>query len=98
MAQHFGSLANLLATDAESLQHVRDVGPMVAQSIVEFLGETHNRDLIAQLRTSGVDWSEHEKRRMTELPFSGKTFALTGTMSSMTPEQAKESSMCSVPG
>jgi len=63
-----------------------------------FLEETHNRELIAQLRTSGVDWSEHEKRRMTELPFSGKTFALTGTMSSMTPEQAKESSMCSVPG
>jgi len=90
LAQHFGSLDNLLAADAESLQQVRDVGPVVAQSIVEFLAEAHNREVIAQLRASGVDWSEHEQRRMAELPFSGKTFVLTGTMSSMTREQARE--------
>ncbi|HEU0233917.1 MAG TPA: NAD-dependent DNA ligase LigA [Gallionella sp.] len=90
LAQHFGSLDNLLAADAESLQQVRDVGPVVAQSLVAFLAEAHNREVIAQLRASGVHWPEHEQRRMAELPFSGKTFVLTGTLSSMTRDEAKE--------
>ncbi|MBI1887387.1 MAG: NAD-dependent DNA ligase LigA [Nitrosomonadales bacterium] len=90
LAQHFGSLDNLLAADAESLQQVRDVGPVVAQSIVDFLAEAHNREVIAQLRAGGVHWPEHEQRQMTELPFSGKTFVLTGTLVSMTRDEAKE--------
>ena len=90
LAQHFGSLDNLLAADAESLQQVRDVGPVVAQSLVAFLAEAHNREVIAQLRASGVHWPEHEQRRMAELPFSGKTFVLTGTLSGMTRDEAKE--------
>ena len=90
LAQHFGSLDNLLAAGAESLQQVRDVGPVVAQSIVDFLAEAHNREVIAQLRASGVHWPEHEQRQMAELPFSGKTFVLTGTLDSMTRDEAKE--------
>ena len=90
LAQHFGSLDNLLAADAESLQQVRDVGPVVAQSLVAFLAETHNREVIAQLRASGVHWPEHEQRRMADMPFSGKTFVLTGTLDSMTRDEAKE--------
>ena len=90
LAQHFGSLDNLLAADAERLQQVRDVGPVVAQSLVAFLAEAHNREVIAQLRASGVHWPEHQQRRMAELPFSGKTFVLTGTLSSMTRDETKE--------
>ncbi|TAN81670.1 MAG: NAD-dependent DNA ligase LigA, partial [Gallionella sp.] len=84
------SLDNLLAADAESLRQVRDVGPVVAQSIVDFLAEAHNREVIAQLRASGVCWPEHEQRRMAELPFSGKTFVLTGTLASMARDEARE--------
>ncbi|MDO8262226.1 MAG: NAD-dependent DNA ligase LigA [Gallionella sp.] len=90
LAQHFGSLDNLLAADAENLQQVRDVGPVVAQSLADFLAEAHNREVIGQLRARGVYWPEHEQRRMAELPFSGKTFVLTGTLSSMTRDEAKE--------
>ncbi|MFA7238635.1 MAG: NAD-dependent DNA ligase LigA [Sulfuricellaceae bacterium] len=90
LAQHFGSLDNLLAADAQSLQQVRDVGPVVAQSLVAFLAEAHNREVIAQLRASGVHWPEHEQRQMTELPFSGKTFVLTGTLTAMSRDAAKE--------
>jgi len=90
LAQHFGSLDNLLAVGAESLQQVRDVGPVVAQSIVDFLAEAHNREVIAQLRASGVHWPEHEQRHTAELPFSGKTFVLTGTLDSMARDEAKE--------
>ena len=90
LAQHFGSLDNLLAAGAESLQQVRDVGPVVAQSIVDFLAEAHNREVIAQLRASDVHWPEHEQRQVAELPFSGKTFVLTGTLDSMARDEAKE--------
>src|SRR3989338_6816615 len=54
LAQRFGSLDNLLAAGAENLQQVRDVGPVVAQSIADFLAEAHNREVIAQLRAGGV--------------------------------------------
>ena len=90
LAQHFGSLDNLLPAHADSLHQVRDVGPVVAQSLVAFLAEAHNREVIAQLRASGVHWPEHEQRRMAELPFGGKTFVLTGTLGSMTRDEAKE--------
>ncbi|MDH4233507.1 MAG: NAD-dependent DNA ligase LigA [Gallionella sp.] len=90
LAQYFGSLDNLLRADAERLQQVRDVGPVVAQSMADFLAEEHNREVIEQLRSRGVCWPEQEAKPMAELPFSGKTFVLTGTLSSMTREQAKE--------
>ena len=90
LARHFGSLDNLMVADEARLQQVQDVGPVVAQSIVDFLAEAHNREVIAQLRASGVHWTEHEQRQMTELPFIGKTFVLTGTLDSMTRDEAKE--------
>jgi DNA ligase (NAD+) len=90
LAQHFGSLDNLLAADAESLQQVHDVGPIVAQSIADFLAEAHNREVIEQLRACGVNWAEHEPMPAAALPLSGKIFVLTGTLVSLSREQAKE--------
>ena len=90
LAQHFGSLDNLLAADAESLQQVHDVGPVVAQSIVAFFSEPHNIEVVKALRASGVHWPEHQQRRTAELPLNGKTFVLTGALDSMTRDEAKE--------
>jgi DNA ligase (NAD+) len=94
LAQHFGSLDNLLglasAGDVESLQQVHDVGPVVAQSIADFLAEAHNREVIEQLRACGVHWAEHEPLPAAALPLSGKTFVLTGTLVALSREQAKE--------
>ena len=90
LAQHFGSLDNLLAADVESLQQVHDVGPVVAQSIADFLAEAHNREVIEQLRACGVHWAEQQPIAATSLPFSGKTFVLTGTLAVLSREQAKE--------
>ena len=90
LAQHFGSLDNLLAADVESLQQVHDVGPVVAQSIADFLAEAHNREVIEQLRASGVHWAEQQPLAATALPFSGKTFVLTGTLAALSREEAKE--------
>jgi DNA ligase (NAD+) len=90
LAQHFGSLDNLLTADVESLQQVHDVGPVVAQSIAGFLAEAHNREVIEQLRACGVHWEEHQPLFATTLPFDGKTFVLTGTLAAMSREEAKE--------
>ncbi len=90
LAQHFGSLDNLLVADWERLQQVRDVGPVVAQSIADFLAQSHNREVIEQLRVAGVQWAEHEAQAATTLPFAGQTFVLTGTLVSLSRDEAKE--------
>ncbi|MFZ2541756.1 MAG: NAD-dependent DNA ligase LigA, partial [Gallionella sp.] len=90
LAQHFDSLDNLLAADLESLQQVHDVGPVVAQSIADFLAEAHNREVIEQLRASGVQWDVQRPQVSTGLPLAGKTFVLTGTLDILSREQAKE--------
>ena len=90
LAQHFGALDNLLEADAESLQQVRDVGPVVAQSIADFMAEAHNREVIEQLRACGMHWQEHAPQPVVSLPFSGQTFVLTGTLTYLTREEAKE--------
>jgi DNA ligase (NAD+) len=90
LAQHFGQLSHLLAAEQNQLQQVRDVGPVVAQSIADFLAEAHNREVIEQLRARGLHWSEHEAKPMTDLPFAGQTFVLTGTLAALSREAAKE--------
>ncbi len=90
IAQHFGSLDALLEADEQALLQVRDVGPVVAQSIVAFLAEAHNVEVIEQLRACGVSWPEHESVCSEALPLSGKTFVLTGALVGMSRDQAKE--------
>lgn len=90
MAQHFGSLDTIIEADAERLQQVRDVGPVVAQSMVDFFAEAHNRAVIEQLRTQGVEWHEQQPQVDKILPFSGKTFVLTGTLATLSRLEAKE--------
>jgi DNA ligase (NAD+) len=90
LAQNFGSLDNLLAADMETLQKVPDVGPVVAQSIADFLAEAHNREVIEQLRACGVCWTEHAPRVAIELPLNGEIFVLTGTLQTLSREEAKE--------
>ncbi len=89
LARHFGSLDNLLAADELRLQQVPDVGPIVAESIIAFLAEPHNREVITKLRSSGINWTEHAGEHGMILKLSGKTFVLTGTLPSMSREEAK---------
>jgi DNA ligase (NAD+) len=89
LARHFGRLDAIMQADAGQLLAVPDVGPVVAQSIVDFFGEAHNRDVVQQLRALGVHWEEHEGVSTQTLPLSGKTFVLTGTLASMSRDEAK---------
>jgi DNA ligase (NAD+) len=89
LAAHFGSLAPLLdASDAELLA-VRDVGPVLAEAIHDFFAEPHNRDVIAALQRAGVHWKEGAPRRAAAGPLAGRTFVLTGTLPTLSRDDAK---------
>ncbi len=90
LARHFGKLENLMAADEAQLQQVPDVGPVVAQSIVAFFAEQHNVDVIEDLKRGGVMPGETEGEPPGQLPLAGKTFVLTGTLPSLSRDEAKE--------
>ena len=79
LAQELGELEPLMQADVESLQAIRDIGPIVAQHIVDFFAEPHNRGVIDKLLAAGIHWPRVE--RPVESPLAGKTFVLTGTLS-----------------
>ncbi|NJD25485.1 MAG: NAD-dependent DNA ligase LigA [Betaproteobacteria bacterium] len=89
LARHFGNLDALLAADAEALQQVPDVGPVVAASIVAFFAEAHNREVIAALRAAGVHWPEGEPASAAPQLLAGKTIVLTGTLPNLKRDEAK---------
>lgn len=94
LARHAGNLAHLMSLKREQLQHIADIGPVVAQSIENFFCEPHNREVIEQLRHRGMRWEEDVNQMRASLEsnpeVAGKTFVLTGTLPSMTREEAKK--------
>ncbi|MFA5913919.1 MAG: helix-hairpin-helix domain-containing protein, partial [Burkholderiales bacterium] len=91
LARCFGSLDRLMQADAEALQQVPDIGPVVALSIAQFFSEAHNREVIEQMRACGVHWQEHAPAlAASAAKLTGKVFVLTGTLPGLSREQAKE--------
>jgi DNA ligase (NAD+) len=90
LAEHFGSLQRIVAASESELQAVADVGPIVAAHVHAFFREPHNLEVIERLREAGVTWPENEGRPAEEpLPLAECTFVLTGSLSSMTRDEAK---------
>jgi DNA ligase (NAD+) len=87
LAEHFGSMEALEKAGVEELQNVNEVGPRIAESIVEFFGIAANRKLVEGLRQAGLTLSGQKKQRGTKL--AGKTFVLTGTLAHLTRDEAK---------
>ena len=88
LARHFGELDVLMQADQQELTRVSDVGPVVAESIYTFFHQKHNRDVIKKLQKAGVQW-EPVKVQANKQTLAGKTFVLTGTLPSMTRDEAK---------
>ena len=88
LARHFGSLAALMAADAEALQRVKDVGPVVAESIAGFFAEPHNREVIARLEQAGVRGRAELPQAGSRAVLQGLTFVLTGALPRLTREEA----------
>jgi DNA ligase (NAD+) len=89
LARSFGSLDRLLEADENALTAVPDVGPVVARCIVEFCRETHNRQVVDDLRAAGVAWPEGESLGAVTGRLVGKTFVLTGTLPTLSRDEAK---------
>jgi DNA ligase (NAD+) len=87
LAKHFGNLDALLDATEEQILAVDDIGPVVAQSILTFLHDAINRELIAQLRASGIHWEEGEPEQRSQ-HLAGKTFVLTGTLPTLKRDEA----------
>jgi DNA ligase (NAD+) len=88
LAHYFGSLDALMAADAETLQRVDDVGPVVAESIAGFFAEAHNREVIARLEKAGVRGRAETRPAADIAVVAGLTFVLTGTLPQLTREEA----------
>lgn len=87
LAKYFGTMQALMDAQMEDLLTVNDVGPVVANSIISFMSESHNREVIEQLLASGIEFQVEEQIASVDL--SGKTFVLTGTLPTMSRDQAK---------
>ncbi|HBH38970.1 MAG TPA: DNA ligase [Curvibacter sp.] len=90
LARHFGKLDAIVDATEDQLLQVPDVGPIVAQSIHTFFQQAHNREVVEQLRACGLRWEEGEPSPAAQLPLAGKTFVLTGTLPTLSRDDAKE--------
>jgi DNA ligase (NAD+) len=88
LAEHFGSMETLERAGVEELQNVNEVGPRIAESIVEFFSIAANRKLVGRLREAGLTLTGQKKERGTKL--AGKAFVLTGTLAHFTRDEAKK--------
>jgi DNA ligase (NAD+) len=91
LAKHFGKLDRLMAASLEQLAEAPDVGPVVAQSIRTFFDQEHNVDVVKALRKAGITWDEHDGvDDDAPKPLAGKTFVITGTLPTLTRDEAKD--------
>jgi DNA ligase (NAD+) len=90
LAQHFGDLKRLEDASEDDIQHVPDIGPVVAKHVAAFFGSKQHRDVISRLVNHGVRWPAMEKPRVEDQPLIGLTFVLTGSLESIARDEAQE--------
>ncbi len=88
LTKKLGSLEKLLKATEEELTAIPEVGPKIAESVVTFFRQPHNREVIKKLKEAGVKMEEEVEKEPQKL--AGLTFVLTGTLESHTREEAKE--------
>jgi DNA ligase (NAD+) len=89
LALHFGELHSIMQANQEALLEVSDVGPTVAEHLVHFFKQPHNQAIIEALQRAGIVW-EKINVQLTNEAVAGKVFVITGTMSSMGRDEAKQ--------
>ena len=89
LSAYFGNLQGLLNAPCEILLQVNDVGPIVAESILQFFGEPHNRQVIASMQQLGVHWHESVGKQATSGLLSDKSLVLTGTLPNLSRDAAQ---------
>ncbi|MGE0386909.1 MAG: NAD-dependent DNA ligase LigA [Gammaproteobacteria bacterium] len=90
LARHFGTLEAIMAADAPALETVPDVGPVVASQVTAFFSSARNRDVVRRLVEAGVHWPPVQSDSPAARPFAGRTYVITGTLQSMTRDEARD--------
>jgi DNA ligase (NAD+) len=90
LAQHFGTLQKIMAASADEVQQVQDIGPVVAAEVAAFFASEDHRKVIEQLQDREVSWPDVEPQALAGQPLAGLTFVITGTLESMSREEAQE--------
>jgi DNA ligase (NAD+) len=90
LARHFGTMDAIMEASVDALTAVSDVGPIVAKSLHTFFSQTHNREVVEQLRACGVRWDEGTPADAGPTPLAGKTLVLTGTLPTLGRDAAKD--------
>jgi DNA ligase (NAD+) len=90
LANYFTELDAIQHADEETLQQVPDVGPVVAAHIHAFFRQSHNLEVIENLLQAGVHWPTVKRPAASQQPLQGKIIVLTGTLSVMTRDEAKQ--------
>ncbi len=90
LARHFGQIDAIMDATLEQLLEVNDVGPTVAQSIRTFFDQTHNREVVEQLRACGIHWPPLDAASDAPKPLAGLTFVITGTLPTLGRDAAKD--------
>ena len=89
LADYYGELDALMQADAENLQLVEDVGPVVAENIRHFFDQERNRDVVGELLEAGVNWPQIESSGSSlEQNLDGRTYVITGTLEGYSRDQA----------
>jgi DNA ligase (NAD+) len=89
LARHFGGVEAIMDASVDQLLMVNDVGPVVANSLRTFFDQAHNREVVEQLRACGVHWEESPPGARLDLPLAGHTYVITGTLPTLSRDQAQ---------
>lgn len=89
LAGEFGSLSAIREADEEKIEEVQDIGPSISQSIIKFFNEEHNQEIVKRLEEAGLNFEQEQTKQVSD-ELGGKTFVLTGSLTKLTREEAKD--------
>jgi DNA ligase (NAD+) len=90
LAENFSDIEALMAADEEQIAAVEGIGPVIAASVRDYFNEPHNVETVDRLRAAGLSFAADTANDAVELPFAGKRFVLTGTLTTLSRSEAKE--------
>jgi len=90
LANNYDNLDQLMKANDEDLQNISDIGPVVAKHIVHFFAQKHNRDVIDKILKAGITFKKKPASSKASQKLAGKTFVITGTLPTLSRDQARE--------
>ena len=90
LVKQLATMDALMSASVDELQTIQGVGPQIADSVRRFLEDRHNSKIVEKLRKAGLRFEEKLEPAARQSPFSGKTIVLTGSLSTLSRDEAKE--------